>query len=89
VASGTIAELVDTGVRRSEITLVDPPDDVASELSKLADSADRIGKTLVLDISGESKQRDVLTRALAAGVRVDAITPKRETLEDIFVREAL
>jgi len=89
VASGAINELVDTGVRRSEITIVDPPEDLAAELEKVADRADRIGKTLVIDVTGEEKQRDVLSKVLAAGVRIDAVTPKRETLEDIFVRKAL
>jgi hypothetical protein len=31
----------------------------------------------------------VLERSLAANARVTSVVPKRETLEDIFVREAL
>jgi hypothetical protein len=31
----------------------------------------------------------VLKSALDAGIRIEAVTPKRETLEDIFVRKAL
>jgi hypothetical protein len=33
--------------------------------------------------------RDVVTRALAEGARLESVTPKRETLEDVFVRKAL
>ncbi|MBX3213972.1 MAG: ABC transporter ATP-binding protein [Labilithrix sp.] len=89
VVAGTITELVDKGVRRSEITLSSPPDDLAAELEELAERAQRVGKTLVVEVQGDDAIRSVLERALAAGVRIDAVTPKRETLEDIFVRKAL
>ena len=89
VASGSVAELVDSGVRRSEITIVDPPDGLAAQLEKIAESTQRIGKALVLEVSGDDKQREVLEHVLAAGARVESVSPKRETLEDIFVRKAL
>jgi hypothetical protein len=31
----------------------------------------------------------VLTRAIASGAQVHGVIPKRETLEDIFVRRAI
>jgi len=43
----------------------------------------------IIDVEGEEKTRAVLQKALAAGANVDALTPKRETLEAIFVRKAL
>ncbi|HVJ94247.1 MAG TPA: ABC transporter ATP-binding protein [Labilithrix sp.] len=89
VVSGTIAELVDKGVRRSEVTLFAPPDELAKDLESLAERTQRIGKTLVIEVQGDDAIKTVLERALAAGVRIDAVTPKRETLEDIFVRKAL
>ncbi len=89
VVSGTISELVDKGVRRSEITLSDPPDALAEELGKLAQHIQRVGKTLVVDVQGDDAIKTVLERALAAGVPIESVTPKRETLEDIFVRKAL
>lgn len=89
VVSGTIAELVDKGVRRSEITLSTPPDDLAAALEKLAERTQRLGKTLVVEVQGDDAIRSVLEQALAAGVRIEAVATKRETLEDIFVRKAL
>jgi ABC-2 type transport system ATP-binding protein len=89
VAAGTIAELVGAGMHRSEITIVDPPDTLAEELAKHVERTQRIGKTLVVDVSGEEKQREVLKLVVDAGARIDIIAPKRETLEDIFVRKAL
>ncbi len=89
VVSGAMEDLVHSDVRRHEITLIDPPADLSKELESLATSAQRSGKTFVLDVQGDESVKKVLERALAANVRVDAITPKRETLEDIFVRKAL
>jgi ABC-2 type transport system ATP-binding protein len=43
----------------------------------------------VLDVQGDEVVKQVLERALAADIRVESLTPKRETLEDIFVRKAL
>jgi ABC-2 type transport system ATP-binding protein len=89
VAAGSIAELVGSGMQHSEITIVDPTDALAEELGKHADRSQRVGKTLVLDVTSEANQRTVLKLAIDAGARVDAVAPKRETLEDIFVRKAL
>ncbi|MBX3188236.1 MAG: ABC transporter ATP-binding protein, partial [Labilithrix sp.] len=89
VASGAIATLLGSGARRSEIALVDVPEAIATELSGLAERAERHGKSLVLDVQGDEAVRAVLEKAIAGGVRVESLTPKRETLEDIFVREAL
>jgi ABC-2 type transport system ATP-binding protein len=89
VAAGTIAELVGSGMHQSEITIVDPPKELADQLEKIAERTQRIGHSLVLDVSGEEKQREVLKLAVDSGARIDAIAPKRQTLEDIFVRKAL
>jgi len=89
VVEGSIADLVDKGARHSEITLTSPPDDVAAELEKLATSAARVGKALVIDVEGYDAIKTVLERALAANVHIESVVPKRETLEDIFVRKAL
>jgi len=89
VVSGTISELVDKGVRRSEITISSPSSDFAAELEQLAERTQRVGSTIVAEVQGDEALRKVLERALAAGARIEAVTPKRETLEDIFVRKAL
>ncbi len=89
VVSGTISELVDKGVRRSEITISAPPDGFATELEQLAARTQRVGAALVAEVEGDEALRKVLERALATGARIEAVTPKRETLEDIFVRKAL
>ena len=46
-------------------------------------------KTDIIIAIGEAEIADVLERALARGARVVSVTPKRETLEELFVRRAL
>jgi ABC-2 type transport system ATP-binding protein len=89
VAGGSMKDLLKSESRHSEITLADVPDAAVAELSALAASAQRLGTSLVLDAQGDDQVRAVLERALAASIRVESLTPKRETLEDIFVRNAL
>ncbi len=89
VASGAIKDLVDGGARRSEITLADVPDELAASISEAAGQANKMGDRLVFDVQGDDAVRSLLERALAGGARVESVTPKRETLEDIFVRKAL
>ena len=42
----------------------------------------------MLDVDGDEAVRAVMERALAAKIHVESLAPKRETLEDIFVRKA-
>jgi ABC-2 type transport system ATP-binding protein len=44
---------------------------------------------LRLDVEGDARVTDVLRRALERSVRVVELTPRRETLEDLFVRRAI
>ncbi|WP_394831987.1 ABC transporter ATP-binding protein [Pendulispora rubella] len=46
-------------------------------------------KTDIIIAIGEAEIAGVLERALARGARVVSVTPKRETLEELFVRRAL
>ena len=89
VAGGAMKDLLAAGARRTELTLVDVPEGAIAELSALAESAQRHGPSLVLDVQGDEAVRKVLERALARGLRIESLIPKRETLEDIFVRKAL
>ena len=89
VAGGAMSELLKSESRHSEITLAEVPESAVVELSGLAAGAQRLGTSLVLDVQGDEQVRKVLERALAENVRVESLTPKRETLEDIFVRNAL
>jgi ABC-2 type transport system ATP-binding protein len=89
VLSGTIRELVTGEVRSSEITLDGASDELLSALRELDVDPRRMGTQVVIEASGEKTVHAVLERALARGAHVASVIPKRETLEQIFVRRAL
>ncbi|MBL8606548.1 MAG: ABC transporter ATP-binding protein [Myxococcales bacterium] len=88
VVSGTIRELLDGGARRFEIALRDAPEGFEESLTS-ALNVQRLGASLHFELEGDDDVRAAVEKAYAAGCKVDAITPRRETLEDIFVRRAL
>jgi ABC-2 type transport system ATP-binding protein len=49
---------------------------------------DRAG-VLVVELEGEARVKEVLRAALDGGAQVLEVAPKRETLEDLFMRRAL
>jgi ABC-2 type transport system ATP-binding protein len=91
VLSGSIDELLGDGARHIEISLAEAPDTLLEALkaSQKNGGARMVGRTLMVDAQSEDAVRDILTQALAAGAKVASVIPKRETLEDIFVRRAL
>jgi ABC-2 type transport system ATP-binding protein len=89
VLSGAIRELVNEDVRSSEITLDGASEALVSELESMGESPRALGRQLVVEVEGAARVRAVLERALASGAQVESVIPKRETLEQIFVRRAL
>ena len=49
----------------------------------------RVAGRLVVEIEGQAQVDQVLRWALAAELQVLEVTPRHETLEDLFVREAI
>jgi ABC-2 type transport system ATP-binding protein len=89
VVAGSLRELLHEGKRRSEVTVTGAGEALAAELAAVVESTRRVGDSLVMEVSGEAAVKTVVERVLAAGAHLQSITPKRETLEDLFVREAL
>jgi ABC-2 type transport system ATP-binding protein len=89
VVSGDLREILEAGKRRSEITIGGASAALREALSAQAQAVRTVGDRLVMEVEGDAAVRDVVTRALAEGARLESVTPKRETLEDVFVRKAL
>src|ERR1044071_6073398 len=87
VVSGELDHLLDKTAARHEITLRDPPDDAIEKLTTGSTKHQRIGRTLQVEVEGDDNVARVLRDPLDAGIRIEAVTPKRESLEDIFVRK--
>ena len=89
VVSGTMNELLHAGARRSEITLHDVGDEMRATLGTMGFALRELGRGSVVEVEGDARVKEVLECALATGARIESVTPKREKLEDLFVRRAL
>jgi ABC-2 type transport system ATP-binding protein len=89
VVAGSLRELLHEGKRRSEVTVTGASDALAADLAAAAGSTRRAGDSLVMEVEGDAAVKTLVEKVLAGGARLQSITPKRETLEDLFVREAL
>jgi ABC-2 type transport system ATP-binding protein len=89
VVAGALHELLAEGKRCSEVTIGGASKELRGALSPMANVTRAVGDILVMEVQGDGAVRDVVQRALADGARLESVTPKRETLEDLFVRRAL
>jgi len=89
VVAGALRELLAEGKRRSEVTIGGASDALRAALAQVAPVTRAAGDVLVMELEGDAAVREVVQRALADGARLESVTPKRETLEDLFVRRAL
>jgi ABC-2 type transport system ATP-binding protein len=89
VVGGSLRDLLAAGKRRSEITVANASESLRRALAAIAQVTRHVGDSLVMEVEGDESVRSVVERALAEGARLESITPKRETLEELFVRNAL
>jgi ABC-2 type transport system ATP-binding protein len=89
VVSGRINELLRRDVRRSEITLLGDFEAFQRELVADGVESKQVGGLLVVSVEGADRLADVLRRALEAGLAIEQVVPRHETLEDLFLREAI
>jgi ABC-2 type transport system ATP-binding protein len=89
VVSGRIAELLRRDARRTEITLAGDYAALARELASDGLTIKEVGGMLVIQVQGADTAARVLERALAARLSVEQVVPRHETLEDLFMREAI
>ena len=89
VVSGRMGELLRKDVRRTDVYVLGADEAFARECEALGHAVHRLGPRLVIEIEGEAKVSVVLGRALALGLSISEVTPRHETLEDLFLREAI
>jgi ABC-2 type transport system ATP-binding protein len=88
-AYGRLDELLRPDVRHVEIELANVSDALREQLAAKSATVGAIGANVLVTIEGEAGVDAVLDLARANGARVVSVTPRRETLEDLFVRNAL
>ena len=89
VVSGALRSLLAQDKKRSEVTVVGAREALVGALGKMSQVTRAAGDTVVLEVEGDGALQEIVARVLAEGARLDSITPKRETLEDLFVRQAI
>ena len=89
VVSGRIAELLRRDARRTEITLAGDYAGLARDLAADGIRGREVGGLLVVQVEGADTTARVLERALAARLSIEQVVPRHETLEDLFMREAI
>ena len=89
VVSGRIADLLRRDARRSEVTLAGDFGGLSSAFSDEGLTVKEVAGLLVVLVEGADALAGVLTRALEAGLSIEQVVPRHETLEDLFMREAI
>jgi len=89
VVSGRVRDLLRSDVRRVEVTLGAATEDLARNLVGDGVTLHRVGDHLVVEIEGDANVPKVLSAALGSGAQVIEVAPRRETLEDLFMRRAI
>jgi ABC-2 type transport system ATP-binding protein len=89
VVSGAVRDLLRAEVRRVEVTLADVSPALRERLVGYGLSVEEAAGHVVVEIEGDEKVPKVLAAALEANARIVEVTPRRETLEDLFMRRAI
>ncbi|MBX3127028.1 MAG: ABC transporter ATP-binding protein [Polyangiaceae bacterium] len=89
VVSGKLGELLRREVRRTDVALSGADEELEAALAERGHPAFRAGERLIVGVTGKEQVGAVLALALEAGAEVVEVTPRHETLEDLFVREAI
>jgi ABC-2 type transport system ATP-binding protein len=89
VVSGALRKLLRGDVLRTDITLAAVSDSLRRTFEGCGYRVEPRADVVVVEIEGEKQVGDALRAALDAGAQVIEVAPRRETLEDLFLRRAL
>ena len=89
VVSGRIADLLRVDARRTEITLSGEFGSLQATLESEGLTCKEVANLLVVQAEGAAALKTILERALALNLGVEQVISRQETLEDLFVREAI
>jgi ABC-2 type transport system ATP-binding protein len=88
-AYGSLQELLRPEVQRTEVELAGVDDALREKLAAMGVQVSAVEKHVLVVVEGEGGAREVLRCALEGGARVVAVHEQRETLEQIFLRDAI
>jgi ABC-2 type transport system ATP-binding protein len=89
VVSGELRGLLRRDVKRTEITVLEAPESFEQWCAAEGLALRRTPGRLAVDVEGEERLRAVVRRIVDDGLVLAQIVPRSETLEDLFLREAI
>ena len=84
--TGSIPGLVGSGVREWELVVDAVPTPISAEIASFAVSIETIGARAVIRVADGAALQRILSRLTAEGVFVHGVEPRRDTLEDHFMK---
>lgn len=89
VVGGRLGDLLKSEVRRTDIVLEGASAALLDSFARSGHPVRSRGERVVLEIEGQPKVAQVIRTALESGATVSEVMPRHETLEELFVREAI
>jgi ABC-2 type transport system ATP-binding protein len=89
VVSGELRDLLKSDVSRSELAITHADDAARKQLAEAGFIGKPMGDAFVVEVEGYDALKRALELAHGAGAQVRSVNPKRESLEELFVRRAL
>jgi ABC-2 type transport system ATP-binding protein len=89
VVSGPMRGLLRGDVLRTDVTIADAGDGLRQWLEAQGHVLSQRADVLVVGVTGTQAVGPVLQRVLSDGAQVVEVAPRRETLEDLFMRRAV
>ena len=89
VVMGALRTLLRGDVLRTDITLARATPELKERLRAAGATLSERSEVTIVEIEGEAGVPEVLRLALDAGAQIVELTPRKDTLEDLFMRRAL
>jgi ABC-2 type transport system ATP-binding protein len=89
VVTGHLDQLLRRDLAVTDIFLAGVDGERFASLHKLNVVAERQGSRVVVSVEGTERLQQVLAQLLSQEIQVLEVSPRQETLEDLFVREAI
>jgi ABC-2 type transport system ATP-binding protein len=89
VVSGAVSDLIHAGATLAELTLRGVHSELRAQLTERATLLREMGDSLVLEVEGDAVLGELIALALQNGAKLVSAIPRKDSLEDLFVRAAL
>jgi len=87
--TGDLQSLLRLDAKRTTLEVENIDDGTLGRMKTLSYASRSIGRSVFFDVEGEDRKKEALDALLGSGATIVSVVPHRETLEDIFFRNAL